>query len=57
MIDIFTIILSHGLILLAGWRLLFRDDLDAEDAASAKPARPWLKNQAKVEQAKGAGDA
>ncbi|QZH76770.1 MAG: hypothetical protein JY451_05385 [Erythrobacter sp.] len=43
MIDIFTILLSHGLILLAAWKLLFRDDLDHEAPAKAPAPRPWLK--------------
>lgn len=30
MIDNFALGLSHGLMLLAAWRLLFRDDLDRE---------------------------
>jgi hypothetical protein len=30
MIDTFAILLSHGLLALAAWRLLFRDDLDRE---------------------------
>ncbi len=45
MIDIFTIALSHGLILLAAWRLLFRDDLDHEVSPADAPERPWLKKQ------------
>ena len=40
MIDNFGLAISHGLILLAAWRLLFRPDLDAEKAPEpeAKPA-------------------
>jgi hypothetical protein len=30
MIDTFAILLAHALLALAAWRLLFRDDLDAE---------------------------
>jgi hypothetical protein len=30
MIDAFSLLLSHGLILLACWRLLKREDLDRE---------------------------
>ena len=30
MIDYFTLALTHGLLALALWRMLFRDDLDAE---------------------------
>lgn len=45
MIDYFSIALTHGLILLACWRLLSRDDLDVEGADSAKVQKPWLKAQ------------
>jgi hypothetical protein len=31
MIDNFSLALTHGLMLLAAWRLLFRPDLDRED--------------------------
>ena len=30
MIDNFSLALTHGLMLFAAWRLLFRDDLDKE---------------------------
>jgi hypothetical protein len=30
MIDYFSLALSHGVLLLAFWRLMLRDDLDAE---------------------------
>ena len=33
MIDMFGLALSHGLLMLAAWRLLSRPDLDREDAA------------------------
>lgn len=33
MIDNFTILLTHGLMLLTGWRLLRRTDLDREGPA------------------------
>ena len=42
MIDLFTLALTHGLIVLALWRLLFRPELDNEDAP-AGPRKPWLK--------------
>jgi hypothetical protein len=32
MIDLFSLALSHALMLLAAWRLLSRADLDREDA-------------------------
>lgn len=36
MIDLFSLGLSHGLMLLAAWRLLFRPDLDDDAAGSAR---------------------
>ena len=36
MIDGFSILMTHGLMLLAAWRLLSRPDLDREDGAPAK---------------------
>lgn len=41
MIDYFAIALTHGLILLACWRLLSRDDLDSDGALVEKPRRAW----------------
>ncbi len=41
MIDLFTLALTHGLLLLALGRLLFRADLDADDAGPPAPRRPW----------------
>lgn len=32
MIDLFSLVVSHGLMLLAAWRLLSRPDLDRDDA-------------------------
>ena len=37
MIDLFSLGVSHGLILLAAWRLLARADLDRDDTKSAAP--------------------
>jgi len=37
MIDSFSILLAHGLLLLACWRLLARPDLDKEHAATENP--------------------
>lgn len=45
MIDYFSIALTHGLIMVAAWRLLMREDLDVDNSDAAKPERPWLKNQ------------
>lgn len=35
MIDQFVLLLTHGLMLLAAWRLLSRPDLDDDNAESA----------------------
>ena len=43
MIDLFSLAVSHGLMMLAAWRLLSREDLDREPPAPAAvpaPARP-----------------
>jgi hypothetical protein len=37
MIDNFALALSHGLLLLAAWRLLARPDLDDDDGAERRP--------------------
>ena len=37
MIDTFAILLAHGLLGLAAWRLLFREDLDREAKADKRP--------------------
>lgn len=45
MIDYFAIALTHGLILVAMWRILFRPELDDEEADAKTPVKPWLRNQ------------
>ena len=45
MVDYFSLALSHGILLLAFWRLMLRDDLDVEPqreepAAQEPPASP-----------------
>jgi hypothetical protein len=40
MIDIFALALTHGLIALAIWRLVWRDDLDGDLPAADKPEAP-----------------
>ena len=37
MIDNFALALSHGLLLIAAWRLLSRPDLDDEEASPPTP--------------------
>ncbi|MEA3016562.1 MAG: hypothetical protein QOI38_1284 [Sphingomonadales bacterium] len=41
MIDTFALLVSHGLILLAAWRLVQRPDLDNDDAPSAPRPMRW----------------
>lgn len=50
MIDNLALALSHGLLLLAAWRLLSRGDLDDDTIAAPKPgtARPFLKPRRKA---------
>jgi hypothetical protein len=38
MIDAFSLFLSHGLIMIACWRLLSRPDLDHEESAGKRDA-------------------
>lgn len=45
MIDYFSIALTHGLIMVAAWRLLSRPELDEENASAQVVDRPWLKSQ------------
>jgi len=45
LIDYFAIALTHGLIALAAWRLLSRDDLDREDDGRRQAEKPWLKHR------------
>jgi len=53
MVDYFALALSHGLLILAVWHLLWRTDLDedpaapeAEAPADTKPAKPGLRIRA-----------
>jgi hypothetical protein len=43
LIDLFTLALTHSLIALALWRMLFRPDLDADGAEAGAPRRSWRK--------------
>lgn len=43
MIDILTLALTHGLMAIALWRLLARDDLGHDPGEAAAPPRPWLR--------------
>ena len=44
MIDLFSLAVSHGLMMLAAWRLLSRDDLD-RDGGEAAPAAPPIRKR------------
>ncbi|WP_083274672.1 hypothetical protein [Novosphingobium resinovorum] len=55
MVDILALAISHGLLLLAAWRLLWRSDLDSEGTDSQarsgrKPATPMRVNRAAGEE-------
>jgi len=41
LIDIFTLALTHGLIALALWRMLFRADLDVDPGETPAAPKPW----------------
>ncbi|MFC4254051.1 hypothetical protein GRI97_01360 [Altererythrobacter xixiisoli] len=45
MIDYFTLALTHGLMLIAIWRLAFRADLDADDGTDSPRAKPWMRGR------------
>jgi hypothetical protein len=40
MIDNFSLVLTHGLLLLVAWRLLSRSDLEEDPAPGTEPAVP-----------------
>ena len=43
MVDILSLALTHGLMAIALWRLLSRDDLGQDPADAVAPSRPWLR--------------
>ncbi|MBT2135455.1 hypothetical protein KK137_14045 [Croceibacterium sp. LX-88] len=55
MVDIFTLALTHGLLAVAVWRLLFRPDLDSEEGTD-KRDRPWLRKRGGAAEASAADD-
>lgn len=57
MIDTLTLALTHGLMALALWRLLFRRDLDQDGADRPAPRRPWLREPPAAPAAKDANGA
>ena len=46
MIDNFALGLTHGLMLLAAWRLLSRPDFDDDDDAAVTSRRGWFRKDA-----------
>lgn len=46
MIDNFALGLTHGLMLLAAWRLLSRPDLQEDGASAVPPPRRWFRKDA-----------
>jgi hypothetical protein len=57
MIDNFALGLSHGLLLLAAWRLLSRPDLDDDAPPATVVGRPSLLESFRKGPAKGRPDA
>jgi hypothetical protein len=55
LIDYFSLALTHGLIAVALWRMLFRPELDCEEGSGAQPRAPWRKKAAA--EPEDAGDA
>ncbi len=41
MIDNFALAVSHGLLLLAAWRLIWRADLEDDSASASAPPSFW----------------
>jgi hypothetical protein len=46
LIDYLTLALTHGLLAVALWRLLWRDDLDRDRGTAPIQRRPWVKDKA-----------
>jgi hypothetical protein len=45
-VDIFSLAVTHGLMAIALWRLLARDDLGHDPGEAPEPWRPWLRASA-----------
>lgn len=45
MIDYLTLALTHGLLAIALWRLLWRDDLDRDSGTAPVQRRAWVKGE------------
>jgi len=46
LIDYFTLALTHGLLAIALWRILWRDDLDRDRGTGPVVRRPWVRDEA-----------
>jgi hypothetical protein len=46
LVDILSLALTHGLMAVALWRLLQRDDLDRDGGDSARPRQAWSRKPA-----------
>jgi hypothetical protein len=46
LVDILTLALTHGLMAIALWRLLWREDLDRDPGEAVRQPRPWLREPA-----------
>ena len=44
LVDILTLALTHGLMAIAVWRLLGREDLGRDPEEPSAPLKPWLRN-------------
>jgi hypothetical protein len=42
-VDILSLAVTHGLMAIALWRLLARDDLGHDPGEAPNPSRPWLR--------------
>ena len=49
LVDILTLALTHGLMAIAVWRLLWREDLGRDPDDTYAPRRPWLREPANAE--------
>jgi hypothetical protein len=43
LVDLFTLALTHGLMAIALWRLLWRDDLDCDPGVEVVRPRRWAR--------------
>jgi hypothetical protein len=44
LVDLFTLALTHGLMAIALWRLLSRDDLGRDPESEPARPKPWARN-------------